>query len=85
MSMAANSKTPWPATFLGRLQAVIDELSQIGEPTCATVLTERFRGVTQEQIENTLEALLLFGKVERKGALYTVPEEPSRPESAQST
>ena len=71
--MAANSKIPWPATYLGRLQAFTEELGQIGQPACAATLTERFKGVTQEQVEATLSALVLFGRVEQKGQLFSLP------------
>jgi hypothetical protein len=71
-TMDAPSKTFWPGTYLGRLQAVTAELRKIGVPTSADSLMERFSGVTDEQIEATLEALVLFGKIDKKGHLFSV-------------
>lgn len=71
--MDANSKTPWPATYLGRLQAVTAELQDFGQPASVEMLVERFSGVTPEQVEATLAALVLFGRVDKKGDLFVVP------------
>ncbi len=70
--MASNSKTPWPTTYLGRLQAVTEELKRCGEPASIEMVQEQFSGVTNEQIEATLAALVLFGRVDRKGDRYFV-------------
>ncbi len=70
--MDAHPKLPWPGTYLGRLQAVVDELRAIGEPASIAVLVERFSGVTPEQVEATLAALVLFGRVDKKGDLFLV-------------
>lgn len=70
--MDAHPKFPWPATYLGRLQAVVDELRDIGEPTSLDVLVERFSGVTSDQVEATLAALVLFGRVDKKDDLFFV-------------
>jgi hypothetical protein len=73
--MDAHSKTPWPATYLGRLQAVTAELNNIGAPASANILLDRFSGVTVDQIEAILAALVLFGRVEKNGDLFSVVEE----------
>jgi hypothetical protein len=73
--MEADSKIPWPATYLGRLQAVTAELRNIGTPASVEVLLQRFSGVTADQIEATLAALVLFGRVDKKGDLFSVAEE----------
>jgi hypothetical protein len=65
--MDPQSKTPWPTTYLGRLQAVTTELQDIGSPTTASVVLERFSGVTVEQVESVLAALVLCGRAEKKG------------------
>lgn len=72
--MTANFKTPWPATYLGRLQAVTAELHDLGQPASVDTLVERFSGVTAEQVEATLAALVLFGRVDKKGDLFAVPQ-----------
>jgi hypothetical protein len=72
--MVANSKIPWPQTYLGRLQAVTDELKRFDEPVEVEKVLERFSGVTGEQIVATLAALILFGRVDRNGDLYSVPK-----------
>lgn len=68
--MDAQPKISWPGTYLGRLQAVAVELRKIGEPASVDMLAERFSGVTPEQIESTLAALVLFGRVDKKGDLF---------------
>ena len=73
--MAENQKTPWPATYLGRLQTVTNELAQIGQPASVEMILERFSGVTAEQVEATLAALVLFGRVDKKGDLFAIPRE----------
>jgi len=73
--MEAHHKTLWPATYLGRLQAVTAELRKMGTPASVDVLAERFSGVTTDQIEATLAALVLFGRVDKKGEFFSVPEE----------
>lgn len=70
--MTANSKTPWPTTYLGRLQAVTGELQRFDQPVSVEMVAEQFTGVTNDQIEATLAALVLFGRAERKGNLYFV-------------
>jgi len=72
--MTANSKIPWPTTYLGRLQAVTGELNSFGRPVSVEMVVEQFSGATADQIEATLSALVLFGRAERKGDLYSVPE-----------
>jgi len=73
--MDEHSKIPWPATYLGRLQAVTAELRQMGASASVEILQDRFSGVTAEQIEATLAALVLFGRVDKKGEFFSVPEE----------
>jgi hypothetical protein len=73
--MGANNKIPWPATYLGRLQAITTELQGIGRPASVELLLERFSGVTAEQVEATLGALVLFGRVDKKGDLFSVPKD----------
>jgi hypothetical protein len=70
--MNAHVKTPWPATYLGRLQAVTAELRVIEAPVPVEILLERFRGVTADQVEATLAALVLFGRIDKKGDLYSM-------------
>ena len=72
--MEAHTKIPWPATYLGRLQAVTVELRNIGTSASVDLLVSRFSGVTEEQVEATLAALVLFGRVDKKGDLFTVTE-----------
>jgi hypothetical protein len=69
------SKSPWPTTYLGRLQAVTEELRKIGAPSSATALAERFAGVTSEEVESMLAALILFGRVEKVGEDFQALEE----------
>jgi hypothetical protein len=68
--MDGDTKIPWPGTYLGRLQAVVLELRNFGTPTSVDKLVERFSGVTLEQMESTLAALVLFGRVDKKGDLF---------------
>ena len=68
--MDAHSKLPWPATYLGRLQAVTAELRRIGQPASVEDLTQKFTGVTADQIEATLAALVLFGRIDKKDDQY---------------
>lgn len=70
--MAANPKIPWPATYLERLQAVITELQDIGKPASVEMILERFSGVTQEQVEGTLAALVLFGRIDKKADGFSI-------------
>ncbi len=72
--MDVPSKIPWPATYLGRLQAVTAELRNIATPATVDILSERFSGVTADQVEATLAALVLFGRVDKKGEFFSVPE-----------
>jgi len=69
------SKTPWPTTYLGRLQAVISELRMIGTPAAVDAITQRFVGATTVEVEATLAALVLFGRVLKDGECFSVPEE----------
>lgn len=64
--MAVNPKIPWPATYLERLQAVMTELQDLKQPASVEMILERFSGVTLEQVEGTLAALVLFGRVDKK-------------------
>ena len=70
MSMDGPPKIPWPGTYLGRLQAVALELRNLGSPASVEMLANRFSGVTTEQVESTLAALVLFGRVDKKGDLF---------------
>ena len=70
LPMDAHPKIPWPATYLARLQAVTMELGRIGAPASVADLAERFSGVTADQIEATLAALVLFGKIDKKEDQY---------------
>ncbi|WP_131989429.1 hypothetical protein [Chthoniobacter flavus] len=70
--MDAHPKIPWPGTYLGRLQAVTLELRNCGAQASVEMLMERFSGVTPEQVEATLAALVLFGRVDKKGDLFVV-------------
>jgi len=74
LSMETDSKIPWPATYLGRLQAVTEELRNIAAPVPVDILSQRFSGVTVEQIEAILAALVLFGRVDKKGDLFSISE-----------
>ena len=69
------SKTPWPETYLGRLQAVTAELQAVATPVTLEVLALRFSGSTTVEVEATLAALVLFGRAQKKGELYLVVEE----------
>jgi hypothetical protein len=73
--MAAHSRIPWPATYLERLEAVTKELRDIGAPTPVDILAQRFSGVTAEQVQTILAALVLFGRVDKKGDLFFVVQE----------
>ncbi|MDR3404312.1 MAG: hypothetical protein P4L99_17570 [Chthoniobacter sp.] len=73
--MDAHTKIPWPATYLGRLQAVTVELRTMGAPASVEILLSRFSGVTADQVEATLAALVLFGRVDKKGEFFSVPKE----------
>jgi hypothetical protein len=73
--MPEQPKIPWPSTYLGRLHAVTAELRNAGAPTSVETLVQCFEGVIAEQVETILAALVLFGRVEKKGELYFVPEE----------
>jgi len=75
MPMDARPKIPWPGTYLGRLQAVTLELRNFGAPVSVEMLVERFSGVTPEQVEATLNALVLFGRVDKKDDLFVVTGE----------
>jgi hypothetical protein len=46
---------------------VTEELREIGTPTSASALAQRFAGVTTEEVESILAALILFGRVEKIG------------------
>ena len=67
--MESHPKVSWPTTYLGRLQAVTDELRNIGVRATAEIILGRFSGVTADQVEATLAALVLFGRVEKMGDL----------------
>jgi hypothetical protein len=73
--MTEPSKIPWPITYLGRLQAVTEVLKSAGDPISADALHERFTGVTAGEVEAIMAALVLFGRAEKKGDLYTALEE----------
>jgi hypothetical protein len=73
--MVTPSKIPWPGTYLDRLQAVMAELRKIGGPASLDFLVERFSGVTAEQIEATLTALILFGRVHKEAEGFSALEE----------
>jgi hypothetical protein len=73
--MAAHSKIPWPATYLERLEAVTAELRAIGAPTTADTVLERFSGVTAEQVEAILTALVLFGRIDKRGGRFSIAAE----------
>ena len=72
-------KTPWPPTYLGRLEAVIAQLRKMRGPARVEAVLEYFSGVTAEQVEATLGALVLFGRVEKKGKLFAIPNQSSSP------
>ena len=73
--MSDISKIQWPATYLGRLQAVTSELRAIGAPVSVDALTHRFTGATTVEVEATLAALVLFGRVRKSGACYSATDE----------
>ena len=73
--MAAHPKIPWPATYLGRLQAIMTELESRGQPASVEMLLESFSGVTLDQVEGTLAALVLFGRIDKKGDLFSVAKD----------
>jgi hypothetical protein len=68
-------KVPWPSTYLGRLQAVAAELGKMRAPKTVDKVLERFSGVTADQVEATLAALVLFGRVEKKGSDYSLVDQ----------
>ncbi len=67
-------KIQWPATYLGRLQAVTAELRAIGTPASVPTLTQRFSGATTVEVEATLAALVLFGRVQKSADLFSASE-----------
>jgi hypothetical protein len=73
-SMPDPSKIPWPGTYLGRLHAITSELRNIGAPTPVDALLHRFEGATAAEVESVLAALVLFGRLEKKGELYSALE-----------
>ncbi|HEY3897540.1 MAG TPA: hypothetical protein VGM54_02950 [Chthoniobacter sp.] len=73
--MPDQPKSPWPTTYLGRLHAVTEELREIGAPTSVTTLAQRFAGVTTEEVESILAALVLFGRVEKVGENFEALDE----------
>lgn len=73
--MDAHARTPWPTTYLGRLQAVATEVNIIGAPASAGVVADRFTGVTVQQVEAILAALVLFGRLDKNDDLYSVVKE----------
>ncbi|MEI9897686.1 MAG: hypothetical protein WDN28_28465 [Chthoniobacter sp.] len=50
-------------------------MRSIGARASVEMLEERFSGVTAGQIEATLAALVLFGRVEKRNGLFTVPQD----------
>lgn len=73
--MTANPKIPWPTTYLGRLEAVMSGLESVGQPASVEMVLERFSGVTLEQVEGTLAALVLFGRIDKKDDLFWIPKD----------
>ncbi len=73
--MAENPKIPWPATYLGRLQSVLTELEDLGQPASVEMILERFSGVTLEQVQETLAALVLFGRIDKKGDRFSAAKD----------
>ena len=73
--MSDFSKTPWPETYLGRLQAVTAELRVVASPSSVDVIALRFSGATTVEVEATLAALVLFGRVRKSGEYYSATEE----------
>ncbi len=61
----------WPSTYLGRLQAVTAELRNLGTPVSVEIVTQRFSGATTVEVEATLAALVLFGRVKKSGESYS--------------
>jgi hypothetical protein len=72
--MSEIPKIQWPATYLGRLQAVTAELRMVGSPASVNTLTQRFSGATTVEVEATLAALVLFGRVQKSGDLFSMTE-----------
>ncbi len=70
LAMSDQPQIPWPETYLDRLYAVTAELREFGGPMTPASVTERFTGVSTEQVEAILAALVLFGRAEKKGAGY---------------
>jgi len=70
--MPDHPRIEWPGTYLGRLQAVTNELRNIGAPASADTLVQRFQGVTTDEVEAILAALILFGRAEKKCGLFQV-------------
>jgi hypothetical protein len=56
------------------LEAVTAELREIGDPASIETVAQRFSGVTAEQVEAILTALVLFGRIDKKCDLFAVPE-----------
>ena len=73
--MPNEPKIEWPTTYLGRLQAVTNELRTIAKPMSLEAIAQRFDDVTTEQVESILAALILFGRVEKKAGLFQALEE----------
>jgi hypothetical protein len=72
--MAAPSQVPWPETYFGRLEAVTAELREIRAPASIEAVAQRFSGVTAEQVEAILTALVLFGRIDKNCELFVAPE-----------
>jgi len=69
-AMPDQPRIEWPTTYLGRLQAVTTALRNSTAPESADALAKRFEGVTTEQMEAILGALVLFGRVQKTSGLY---------------
>jgi hypothetical protein len=70
--MAQSPKIPWPTTYLGRLHSVTSEMRNLGDSASAESIAGRFDDTTVEQVEAILAALILFGRVEKKGEFFMV-------------
>lgn len=68
-----DGKIPWPPTYLERLESVTAQLRRASGPATLEALVEQFSGVTPEQIEAVLTALMLFGRIEKKGRFFSIP------------
>lgn len=68
--MSEPALVPWPTGFLARLLEVEKELALAGRALTLPEIAARFEGAAEEELRETLRALVVLQRVSEQGERY---------------